>query len=223
MAASSPMCSARSKHMIRRSISCSTPRRRPSNSLFPHPAGMRPLDPSAQYRGAGAKRPGVRSRREGAGAGPLRHGVRGGPVSRRVRFGAELTGAGVTFRLWAPAARRVELLLGVPASDARAAGRLARGRRSRCAGRHALQVSHRRRDRGAGSGLGLSARGRFRSERNHRSRALCLACRGLARPTLAGHRTARAACRHVHAGRQLSRAPSKSSTMWSRPASPRSS
>jgi malto-oligosyltrehalose trehalohydrolase len=35
-------------------------------------------------------------------------------MSRRIRFGAELTGAGVTFRLWAPPARRVELLLGVP-------------------------------------------------------------------------------------------------------------
>jgi maltooligosyltrehalose trehalohydrolase len=35
-------------------------------------------------------------------------------MSRRLRFGAELNGAGVTFRLWAPAARRVELLLGTP-------------------------------------------------------------------------------------------------------------
>jgi len=35
-------------------------------------------------------------------------------MNRRPRFGAELTGAGVTFRLWAPAARRVELLLGTP-------------------------------------------------------------------------------------------------------------
>jgi maltooligosyltrehalose trehalohydrolase len=35
-------------------------------------------------------------------------------MSRRIRFGPELTGAGVTFRLWAPAARRVELLLGTP-------------------------------------------------------------------------------------------------------------
>jgi maltooligosyltrehalose trehalohydrolase len=33
-------------------------------------------------------------------------------MSRHLRFGAQLTGAGVTFRLWAPAARRVELLLG---------------------------------------------------------------------------------------------------------------
>jgi maltooligosyltrehalose trehalohydrolase len=33
-------------------------------------------------------------------------------MSRRTRFGAELTEAGVTFRLWAPAARRVDLLLG---------------------------------------------------------------------------------------------------------------
>jgi maltooligosyltrehalose trehalohydrolase len=35
-------------------------------------------------------------------------------MSQRMRFGAELTGIGVTFRLWAPAARRVELMLGVP-------------------------------------------------------------------------------------------------------------
>jgi malto-oligosyltrehalose trehalohydrolase len=35
-------------------------------------------------------------------------------MSRRVHFGAELTGTGVTFRLWAPAAQRVELLLGMP-------------------------------------------------------------------------------------------------------------
>ncbi len=32
-------------------------------------------------------------------------------MNRRRRFGAEVTGSGVTFRLWAPAARRVELLL----------------------------------------------------------------------------------------------------------------
>jgi malto-oligosyltrehalose trehalohydrolase len=35
-------------------------------------------------------------------------------MSRRLRFGAEVTGSGTTFRLWAPAARRVELLLGTP-------------------------------------------------------------------------------------------------------------
>jgi len=35
-------------------------------------------------------------------------------MSRHISFGAELTGAGATFRLWAPAARRVELLLGTP-------------------------------------------------------------------------------------------------------------
>jgi maltooligosyltrehalose trehalohydrolase len=35
-------------------------------------------------------------------------------MKRRMRFGAELTGSGVTFRLWAPAARRVELLLDTP-------------------------------------------------------------------------------------------------------------
>jgi maltooligosyltrehalose trehalohydrolase len=35
-------------------------------------------------------------------------------MNRRPRFGPQLTGAGVTFRLWAPAARRVELLLGTP-------------------------------------------------------------------------------------------------------------
>jgi maltooligosyltrehalose trehalohydrolase len=35
-------------------------------------------------------------------------------MNRRLRFGAELNDAGVTFRLWAPAARRVELLLGTP-------------------------------------------------------------------------------------------------------------
>jgi maltooligosyltrehalose trehalohydrolase len=33
-------------------------------------------------------------------------------MSRYLRFGAQLTGPGVTFRLWAPAARRGELLLG---------------------------------------------------------------------------------------------------------------
>jgi maltooligosyltrehalose trehalohydrolase len=49
-----------------------------------------------------------------AGSRPVRPGFRGGYVSRRLRFGAELSGAGVTFRLWAPAARRVELLLGTP-------------------------------------------------------------------------------------------------------------
>jgi malto-oligosyltrehalose trehalohydrolase len=35
-------------------------------------------------------------------------------MTRRLRFGAEVTETGVTFRLWAPAAKQVELLLGTP-------------------------------------------------------------------------------------------------------------
>src|ERR1700720_668484 len=49
-----------------------------------------------------------------AGSSPIRPGLLGNCMSRRLRFGAELTRSGATFRLWAPAARRVELLLDTP-------------------------------------------------------------------------------------------------------------
>ena len=60
-------------------------------------------------------------------------------------FGAKLTSEGTTFRLWAPAAKRVDLLLeqhAIPLAPGKHGwfGTDGAGRQSR----HALQVSHRR-------------------------------------------------------------------------------
>src|SRR5262249_40320892 len=48
---------------------------------------------------------------EGAGAARVDSGLFGLPMTGRARFGAELNRTGVTFRLWAPGARRVEVML----------------------------------------------------------------------------------------------------------------
>src|SRR5262249_30773978 len=60
--------------------------------------------------GAAARSPTV-SRREGAGAAPVDSGLFGLRMMGSARFGAELDRTGVTFRLWAPAATRAEVML----------------------------------------------------------------------------------------------------------------
>ena len=74
-----------------------------------------------------------------------------------MRFGPELHPIGVTFRLWAPAAKRVDLVLDRASSDAGPrpmAGTKPRARRGRG---HAVQISHRWRHRGPRPGLAFPA------------------------------------------------------------------
>ena len=66
--------------------------------------------------------------------------------------------------------------------------------------RHALQLSHRRRDRRARPGVALPARRRARPERGDRSGAMRWQTRRLERPALARMRVPRTARRHLHAG-----------------------
>src|SRR5262249_20751060 len=76
-------------------------------------AGIFPLDLPAQQRGPRRRARDPPLRQRGQGAAPRRAGVRGGRMSG-FRFGPELSQQGVTFRLWAPAARSVELIIDGP-------------------------------------------------------------------------------------------------------------
>src|SRR5207245_11656576 len=60
--------------------------------------------------GATARR-GTGVRHEVASAAPVNSGLFGIAMTASVRFGAELLRSGVTFRLWAPAAKRVDVVL----------------------------------------------------------------------------------------------------------------
>ena len=90
------------------------------------------------------------------------------------------------------------------ASAAAAGGGLVRDHDRGPARRRALQVPHRRRDRGAGSGLAFSAAGRERAERGHRPRPLRMAHARMAWPAMAGRGDPGASRRHVHAWRHVS-------------------
>ena len=116
-------------------------------------AGIFALDLPAQHRGRDGRARDASasgSRRQGAAA--LGPGVRGGRMTG-FRFGPELTADGTTFRLWAPAAKSVELMVDRPLPMRRRSRTAGTRSRSRAPRRHALQIPHRRRARGARSGL----------------------------------------------------------------------
>jgi pullulanase/glycogen debranching enzyme len=69
------------------------------------------LDDAARVHSGAADRGGPRGRRQAASPAALGAGLRGNDMTAGARFGAELHQDGVTFRLWAPAAKRVELML----------------------------------------------------------------------------------------------------------------
>ncbi len=103
-----------------------------------------------------------------ASPGAFRPCLFGREMNATTHLRATLHADGVTFRLWAPAAKRVELVLERRASACRraaTAGMRADRRRGR---RHALQVPHRWRDRGARPRLAFPAGGCVRTERGHR-------------------------------------------------------
>ena len=115
--------------------------------------------------------------------------VEGAAMKPGASFGAEVTPAGVTFRLWAPAAKRVDLMLDRAHAMRSGEDGWYEITVPGCPRRHALQVSHRRRTRGARSGLAFPARGRRRAERGDRSWRYRWQCVRLARPPVARRRS----------------------------------
>src|SRR5207247_10962332 len=74
-------------------------------------SAIQPLDYLLGDVTAAAARSGAESRQQGPGTPPINSGPFGLPMNGGARFGAELDRTGVTFRLWAPAAKRVEVML----------------------------------------------------------------------------------------------------------------
>ena len=106
----------RSSQGTRRSTSCSTPRRKRSNSRFLTLAQYRRWTGAARHRAA-RHAPGedFAVRRATAGEGPVGSGVFGCSYDwHACALDRDLHADGVTFRLWAPAAKRVELMLDRP-------------------------------------------------------------------------------------------------------------
>src|SRR5262249_8254594 len=77
----------------------------------PYDCRIRPLDPVSANRAGVAARRRASIRLESTRAAAVHSGVFGLPMTAGGRFGAELQESGVIFRLWAPAAKRVEVML----------------------------------------------------------------------------------------------------------------
>src|SRR5262249_56710812 len=75
----------------------------------PSPPAIPPLDGALGNRARAAARRTVGVRLEAAGAATINSGIFGVAIMANARFGAELHQSGVTFRLWAPAAKRVDV------------------------------------------------------------------------------------------------------------------
>src|SRR5262249_24509558 len=86
----------------------------PPHPSPPHPPAIQPWDYALGTRAGPAARRGVGRRPEVAGAAPVDSGIFGVAMTASMRFGAELHRGGVTFRLWAPAAKRIEVMLDRP-------------------------------------------------------------------------------------------------------------
>src|SRR5262249_24868094 len=78
------------------------------------PSAIPPLDCALGNRARAAARRTVGVRLEAAGAAAINSGIFGVAIMASVCFGPELHHSGVTFRLWAPAAKRVDVMLGRP-------------------------------------------------------------------------------------------------------------
>ena len=108
---------------------------------------------------------------------------RGMRRAHHMPFGAELTPAGhVRFRLWAPAAAGVELVLceeraARPLPMAATGGGFFELRTAQARRREPLPLPHRRRTRGRRSGLALQPARRARAERGGRPGAVPVAGR----------------------------------------------
>src|SRR3981081_4660155 len=94
-------------------------------------------------------------------------------------FGARLTADGASFRLWAPAAKRVDLLL--EKSQPMRCGDAGWFSADIPGVKATIRIPDRRRDRRSGSGIRVSTRRRFGPERGDRSCQLSMARFGLAR------------------------------------------
>src|SRR5215813_8944636 len=88
-----------------------------------YPPAIQPLDYALGNSAGTAARRGVGRRLEVAGAATVDSDIFGVAMTASMRFGADLHRDGVTFRLWAPAAKRVEVMLDrAHAMQPRAAG-----------------------------------------------------------------------------------------------------
>src|SRR5260370_40924281 len=72
---------------------------------------IQPLDCLFGHGAGAAARGAVARRRQGAGAASANSGLLGLPMTSSAWFGAALDRSGVTFRLWAPAAKHGEAIL----------------------------------------------------------------------------------------------------------------
>src|SRR5215510_4806766 len=79
-----------------------------------YPPAIQPLDYALGNSAGTASRRGVGRRLEVAGAATVNSGIFGVAMTTSVRFGAELHRGGATFRLWAPAAKRADVMLDRP-------------------------------------------------------------------------------------------------------------
>src|SRR5215472_18127790 len=79
-----------------------------------YPPAIQPLDYALGNSAGTAARRGVGRRLEVAGAATVDSDIFGVAMTASMRFGAELHRGGVTFRLWAPAAKRVDVMLDRP-------------------------------------------------------------------------------------------------------------
>src|SRR6266508_6802915 len=86
-------------------------RPRDDRGQAPHAPRIRTLDGASRLCGDAARRRGAPVRRGPASSAALGAGIRGDGMMASARFGAELHQGGVTFRFWAPAAKRVEIML----------------------------------------------------------------------------------------------------------------
>ena len=151
-----------------------------------------------------------------------RSGVLGLRHDGRARFGAELTRGGVTFRLWAPAAKRVELMLD-------------RAHPMQAGPEGWYEVTIRRRAPARSTNSASTANSRCRIRPRISSRRMCSGPSEVIDHERFEWRThdwrgrpwqrcgdPRASRRHVHARRHLSRGDREARSRASRPGSPRS-
>ena len=105
-------------------------------------ARIQELAASPEHHGDRSGRCRTSRRRGDQGAAALGARLCGLAMNER-QFGPKLTKDGVHFRLWAPAAKRVDLLLEKPHALMRGRRRLVLRRHRRRESRHALQIPHR--------------------------------------------------------------------------------
>src|SRR5499433_3857002 len=110
-----PVLCPRSGGGCRRTAFCRAQCRAGDNRVHAsYPPAIQPLDYALGNRARAAARRTGGVRLEAAGAAAINSGIFGLAMTASARFGPELHQSGVTFRLWAPAAKRVDVMLDRP-------------------------------------------------------------------------------------------------------------